>query len=176
MGGKPYRDLEACMDFVARELPYADVDRALCLGGSYGGGMVLWIAGQPLAKRFKAMMCHAPVMFGASTAYASDIPSQWQRLAGSGSDDVGNILAMMDRWDPSRYAQNWTTPLFLTHGGRDNRCPVQVSLAAFAQCQFRGIESKLLVFPDESHFILKPDNAYHWYREVIAWMDKFAKN
>ena len=176
MGGRPYRDIEACMDFVAKQLPYADVERAVCLGGSYGGYLALWIAGQPLARRFKALMAHAPPMFGPHTLYATDTPDLWQKLARGDSGSAENMLTELHRWDPARYADEWQTPLFLSHGAKDNRCSASVSLAAFTHCQLKGVESKLLIFPDENHFILKVENTYHWYKEVIAWMNRFARD
>lgn len=165
------------MDFIAQELPYADVDQAVCLGGSFGGYMVLWLAGQSLGKRFKALVAHAPMFFGNTIMHASDIPDLWMKVGAStgGNVDFADLNGTLDRWDPSRHVSNWETPLLLTHGARDNRCPVAISLSAFAHCQMKGVESKLLVFPDESHFILKTENALHWYKKVIAWMDKFAK-
>ena len=176
-GGQAYRDIAAGLEYVAKALPYADTDRAVCLGGSFGGQMVLWIAGQPLAKRFQCLVAHAPFVFGSTSIYSSDVSDWYQNLFVGVDEDVDqrDLNGWVDRWDPSRRAERWSTPLLLTHGGLDSRCPVSSSIAAFTYSQKKGVDSRLLVFPDESHFILKPENWYHWFAEILAWIDKYTE-
>jgi len=169
-GGRPYNDLVKCFEYVETSLPYVDTSRAVALGGSYGGYMVNWIAGQPLAKKFKAMVCHDGI-FALYNMLAGDITS--------GLDfDVGANLwddkSKWDRFDPAQYTAHWSTPMLFIHSDKDFRCPTTEGWAAYAVCQGKGIESRFLGFPDENHWVLKPENSLAWHKTVLGWINKFA--
>ena len=170
-GGRPYVDLVKCFDYIEKNMPFVDTDRAVAAGGSYGGYMINWIAGQPLAKRLKALVCHDGI-FSNYNLLSSDcltiLPS-----------DMGGALwknkAGWDKYDAAQHTQNWCTPMLIIHSDNDFRSPITEGLAAFAVCQQLGIESRFLNFPDENHWVLKRENSLHWYKTVLGWINKYAK-
>jgi dipeptidyl aminopeptidase/acylaminoacyl peptidase len=170
-GGACYHDLEECIDYVERKMPYVDTERMVALGASFGGYMVNWIAGQPLGKKFKALVCHDGI-FSNYNMLASDIVAPL-------ADDMGGPLwthkERWDKFDPAQFTQNWTTPMLIIHSDLDYRCPITEGLAAFSVCQQRDIESRFLNFPDENHFVQKPENSLKWHRTVLGWINKYAK-
>jgi dipeptidyl aminopeptidase/acylaminoacyl peptidase len=83
--------------------------------------------------------------------------------------------AIMERWNPVNFVRNWRTPMLVVHSERDFRIPYSQGLAAFNALQRRGIPSRLLVFPDENHWVLKPRNSIQWYREVHGWLDQWLR-
>ena len=168
-GDIPYHDLELCMDHVADNLEYVDMSRATALGGSFGGFMAFWIAGHPLAKRFRALVSHAGIFNGPSLA-GTDVPDAW-RLLYAGLDRNQDLIGSLEEFDPARYSYKWQTPMLISVGEKDRRIPPSNALGAFSALQFRGIESKLLIFPDEGHMILKPANSLRWYEMVIDWIN-----
>jgi dipeptidyl aminopeptidase/acylaminoacyl peptidase len=82
---------------------------------------------------------------------------------------------MYERWNPAAFVKNFKTPTLVIHGELDYRVPVEQGLAMYTALQRRGVPSRLLVFPDENHWVLKPVNSMRWYREVIGWLDRWAK-
>ena len=167
--GRPFRDLERLMDHLAVMCPHADLSRAVALGASYGGIMINWIAGQPLAKKFKALVNHDGFLH-LTSLYGCDIMDQEYDFGGPLWDNRGNY----EKYDPSRFVGNWTTPMLFINGELDYRCPVTEGLAAFTICQRRGIESQFLHFRDENHWVLKPENQLVWYNTVLEWIMKFT--
>ena len=169
-GGHAYDDIVNCFDYVEENMEYVDTDRAVALGGSYGGYMMNWIAGQPLARRLKALVCHDGI-FSMYNMLSSDITAP---LKG----DLGGYLwqnkAGWDRYDPAQHTDNWITPMLIIHSDQDYRCPITEGLAVMNVCQERGIESRFLNFPDENHFVLKRENSLRWYKTVLGWINKFA--
>ncbi|KAB5540377.1 prolyl oligopeptidase [Coniochaeta sp. 2T2.1] len=174
-GGRPYRDVVHCMEHLAR-IPYVDVDRAVVAGGSYGGYMVNWILGQPLAKKFKAAISHSPIFDLKNFFLHSDqlIPD---------SNFAGPCLPWlnpenMDRWNPSRpdLLANWKhgPPTLFVHSDGDYRCPVTEGLAAFKALRCQGVEARLLSFPDETHWVVNHENALVWHRSVFEWMERMV--
>ena len=173
LGGRPYRDIEKCFSYIEENVPFADTNRAVLMGGSFGGFLAFWVAGQPLAKKFTAMVSHAG-MFNVNTLYGSDIADSWRVAFGGYKTKPDHLKDIFDKWNPAWYAENWTTPMLITHNDLDYRCPMTMSLAAFTMLQLKGIESKFLNFPNEGHFVLKPENSLHWHRTVIDWINKFV--
>ena len=149
------------------------MDRVVLMGGSFGGFLGFWIAGQPLGKKFKAIVSHAG-MFDVYNLYGSDIADSWRALFGGYGTEAGNLKDTFDRWNPACFAENWTTPMLVTHNDLDFRCPLTMGLGAFAALQLKGVESKFLSFPDEGHFVLKPENSLHWHCVVIEWIKRFT--
>lgn len=169
-GGRPYEDIVHAVDFVAATFPYVDMSRAVALGASYGGYMINWIQGQPLGRRFRALVNHDGV-FSTLNQYSSEelfFPlhdfggSLWEHRAG------------YEQWDPARYTGNWATPTLIIHNELDYRLPVTEGLSAFNVLQSRKVPSRFLSFPDENHWVLKPENSLMWHKEVLGWINKYA--
>jgi dipeptidyl aminopeptidase/acylaminoacyl peptidase len=169
-GGKPLEDLQLGMAAVAKIDPQLDADNACALGASYGGYMVHWIAGQ-WPDRFKCLVNHAGIFDLRAMAYATEELwfDQW--------DHGGPWWNRRDaeKWNAINHVDKWKTPMLVIHGEKDYRIPYSQSLAAFTALQQRGVESKLLVFPDENHWILKPQNSVQWHQTVFQWLDKHLK-
>lgn len=169
-GDIPQRDLEACMGHIAHNMEFVDVDRATALGGSFGGFMTFWIAGQPFGRKFKAMVSHAGI-FNAPSLAGTDVPDAWRLLFG-GTDRERDLIEVLQQWDPAQHSHNWETPMLISVGEKDRRIAPLNGIGAFSALQFRGVESRLLVFPDEGHIISKPANLLKWYETVISWINQ----
>lgn len=172
-GGKAYTDI---MNGVAHviKLGYVDKDRLGAAGGSYGGYMVDWIEGHNDDPRFqfKALVSHAGVynlvsMYGATEELWF---TDWE-FKGTPWDNP----EMYARWSPNMFVKNFKTPLLVIGGELDYRVPVGEGLQLFTALQRRGVESKLLYFPDEGHWVLKPQNSVLWYNTVHDWFAKYLK-
>ncbi|KKA26390.1 hypothetical protein TD95_001376 [Thielaviopsis punctulata] len=166
-GGSPYRDLELCIEHIAATMPYVDMDRAVALGASYGGYMINWIAGQALAKRFRALVCHDGI-FSTHTKWATEELFFPYHDFGGAPWDEGTTYA---KWDPAQFHHNWSTPMLVIHNELDYRLPISEGLAMFNVLQARKIPSKFVMFPDENHWVLKPENSLVWHREVIGFIN-----
>ncbi|KAJ2904718.1 dipeptidyl peptidase variant [Zalerion maritima] len=169
-GGRPYQDLVNCFEHIERELEYVDTERAVALGASYGGYMINWIQGHPLGRKFKALVCHDGV-FSTLNQYSSEelyFPIH----------DFGGTLwdnrEVYERWDPARFSGNWATPQLIIHNELDYRLPISEGLAAFNVLQSRGVPSKFVTFPDENHWVLKPENSMVWHTEVLNWINNYS--
>ena len=169
-GGRPYGDLVKCFEYVKKEMLFVDTDRAVALGGSYGGYMMNWIAGQPLAKEFRTLVAHDGI-FSMYNLMSSDVVAPLRYDMGG---QLWDNKAGWDKHDPAQYTQNWSTPMLFIHSDNDYRCPITEGLAAMNVCQARGIESRFLNFPDENHFVLKHENSLRWYKTVLGWINKHA--
>ena len=169
-GGRPYQDIVNCFEYVERHMPYVDTTRAAALGASYGGYMMNWIAGQPLAKRLKTLVCHDGI-FSTVDMMGSDLPSILKQ--DMGSELWGDIEAWR-KYDPAAFTHEWTTPMLVIHSDNDFRCPITQGLSTFHVCKGRGLESRFLNFPDENHFVLGRENSLKWHRTVIGWINKYC--
>lgn len=170
-GGRPYRDLELCFEHVAEKLgAYVDVSRAVAAGASYGGYMINWVQGHPLGRKLKALVCHDGV-FSTLNQYASE--ELFFPIHDFGGE-LWNNREGYERWDPAKYVDQWATPQLIIHSELDYRLPVTEGLAAFNVLQSRGVPSKLLVFPDENHWVLKPENSLVWHNEVLGWLNEYS--
>ncbi|KAK4156890.1 Alpha/Beta hydrolase protein [Chaetomidium leptoderma] len=169
-GGRPYNDLVACFEWVVENMPEVDGERAVALGASYGGFMINWIQGHPLGRKFKALVCHDGVF---STL------NQWctEELFFPIHDFEGALFenrAAYEKWDPARFVNEWATPQLIIHSELDYRLPITEGLAAFNVLQAKKVPSKLLMFPDENHWVLKHENSLVWHREVLGWINKYS--
>ncbi|RAK98726.1 alpha/beta hydrolase family protein [Aspergillus ibericus CBS 121593] len=184
-GGHPYKDVERCFDWVEQNLAEkCDIDRAVAAGASFGGYMALYVAGQPLAKRLKALVCHDGVFDVVSELLADDLAekqeltrsfgSPYFTSAADASRDPVAAKEVWRKWNPAEYLTNWATPLLVIHSDRDFRCPSTAGWAAYAVCRLKGIETRMLNFPDENHFVLGKENSLVWWRSVIAWCNRFV--
>ncbi|KAI0135545.1 dipeptidyl peptidase [Daldinia grandis] len=169
-GGRPYNDLVNCFEHISDNIPYVDTDNAVALGASYGGYMINWIQGHPLGRKFKALVCHDGIF---STM------SNWstEELFFPSHDFGGTLWENRDgyaRWDPAASAANWATPQLVIHSELDYRLPISEGLAAFNTLQTRNVPSRILIFPDENHWVLKPENSLVWHKEVLGWINKWT--
>ncbi|MEW6995492.1 prolyl oligopeptidase family serine peptidase [Colwelliaceae bacterium MEBiC 14330] len=179
-GGKPLEDLQKGLAFIVKDQPWLDGDNACALGASYGGYMMNWIAGN-WPTRFKCLINHAGLYdmpsFYQSTEelwfpeYEMGGPS-WGKETGKDKEQVSIDYA---KFNPSAYVNNWQTPMLVIQGELDFRVPYAQSLGAFTTLQRKGIDSRLVMFPDEDHHIRKPDNLVVWYDEVFKWLAKYTK-
>ncbi|KAI9719241.1 MAG: hypothetical protein M1812_003571 [Candelaria pacifica] len=169
-GGRPYGDIVKGFEYIRANLPYVDTSRAVALGASYGGFMMNYIQGQPFGRKFKALVTHDGV-FSIPNQIATD------ELYFPEHDFEGTLWGNREgweRWSPSQYVENWATPQLIIHSELDYRLPISEGLAAFNVLQQKGIDSKFLSFPDENHFVLKPENSLHWHTVVINWTNKYV--
>lgn len=172
-GGKAYTDI---MNGVAEVIkkPYIDKTRIGAAGASYGGYMVDWILGRNNDPRFKfkALVSHAGVYNLESMAGATEELwfVNWEFKGMPWQNKVN-----YEKWSPHKFAANFKTPTLVTAGELDYRVPVDQSLQLFTALQLNGTDSKLIVFPDEGHWILKPQNSEFWYKNVLDWLGKYLK-
>lgn len=178
-GGKPLIDLQKGLEFIVKDQPWLDRNNACALGASYGGYMMNWIAGN-WPTGFKCLINHAGLYdmpsFYQSTEelwfpeYDMGGPS-WGKEAGN---NKGKISIDYAKFNPAAYVNNWQTPMLVIQGELDYRVPYAQSLGAFTTLQRKGIDSRLVMFPDEDHHIRKPDNLVVWYDEVFKWLEKYT--
>jgi dipeptidyl aminopeptidase/acylaminoacyl peptidase len=167
-GGKVYEDIMAVVDHVSK-LPYADPDRMAAAGGSYGGYMVNWIAGH--TDRFKALVSHAGVYDLRSMG------GETEELWFSTWENKGfpwQSPDLHEKWSPSAHAGQFKTPTLVIHGELDFRVPYGQGLQLFTAMQAQKVPSKLLIYPDEGHWILKPQNSLLWYRTFLDWVTEWT--
>lgn len=170
-GGLPYEDLVKGFEHIERNLSdFVDTDRAVALGASYGGYMINWINGHDLGRKFKALVCHDGVFSMTGQLTTEELYFPLHEFSGP----LWDRQAIYDKWDPSRFAKNWSTPQLVIHSALDFRLPIAEGLAAFNTLQMRGVESLFLTFPDENHWVLKPENSLFWHEVVISWINKFV--
>ncbi len=169
-GGWPLEDLQKGLAAAGKIDAQVDTANACALGGSYGGYMMNWISGN-WPDGFKCLVNHAGIFDLRAMAYETEELwfDQW--------DNGGSWTTRTDgeKWNPVNYVANWKTPTLVIHGEKDYRIPYSQSLAAFTALQQQGVESKLLVFPDENHWVLKPQNSIQWHRTVFDWLGKHLK-
>jgi dipeptidyl aminopeptidase/acylaminoacyl peptidase len=168
-GGKPYDDIMAVADYVAAQ-PYADADRFAAAGGSYGGYMVDWMMGH--TQRFKAYVSHAGVFDLRSMAGETEelwFP-MWE-FHGMPWDNPDTYA----RWSPSYFVKEFHTPTLVMHGELDYRVPVGQGMQLFTGLQMQKIPSKLILFPDEGHWVGKPRNSELWYASFIDWIKEWTR-
>ncbi len=169
-GDRPLEDLQKGWAYALDKYDYLDGDRACALGGSYGGYMVLWIASQ-WQQPWKCLVNHAGLFDMRGFAYASDIPAFAESQSGglTWADP-----AAIEKFNPANHVKDWKTPMLVIHGARDYRVPPDQGISAYTANQRVGVPSQYLHFPDENHWVLKPQNSVQWYATVEAWMKKWT--
>jgi len=170
-GGWPLEDLQKGMEAVGKIDQQLDTANACALGGSYGGYMMNWISGN-WPDRFKCLVNHAGIFDLRAMAYETE--ELWFDQWDNGGPWTTRTEA--EKWNPVNHVTKWKTPTLVIHGEKDYRIPYAQSLAAFTALQQQGVESKLLVFPDENHWILKPKNSIQWHQTVFEWVGKYLKS
>jgi dipeptidyl aminopeptidase/acylaminoacyl peptidase len=174
-GGKPFTDLMEGLDFAEQHYPFIDKTRECALGASYGGYMANWILGH--TNRFKCIVSHDG-MFNAESAFGSteeDWFNIWE-FKGHPWDYYGkpDDQNPFRKWSPSYYAKNFKTPTLVIHGQLDYRLDLSEGLQLFDTLQLESVPSKMLYFPDEGHWVLKPQNSELWYKTVNDWVDEWT--
>ncbi len=169
-GGKPLEDLKLGMAALPGIDAQVDPANACALGGSYGGYMMNWIAGN-WPDGFKCLVVHAGVFDLRAMAFETE--ELWFDEWDHGGPWWKRTNA--EKWNPVNHVAKWKAPMLIIHGEKDFRIPYSQSLAAFTAAQRQGIESRLLIYPDENHWILKAKNSVQWHRTVFDWVGKFLK-
>ncbi|MGJ7031793.1 S9 family peptidase [Niabella hirudinis] len=168
-GGKVIQDYLDAIDAISKE-PFVDKDRRAAVGASFGGYSVFALAGCH-QKRFKTFIAHDGVFdFTAMTGTTDELWfEQWEK--GGYYWEKDNKAAQRSyAASPLNFVASWDTPILIVQGGKDYRVPIEQGQGAFQAAQLRGIKSKFLFFPDENHWVLKPQNATVWQREFFSWL------
>ncbi len=168
-GGAPYEDLMKATDYLA-SLPYVDKSRMGAAGASAGGYYIDWIAGH--TDRFKALVSHDGVydnrsMYGETEELWFD---EWENKGVPWEKPE-----LSEKWSPSNFAKNFKSPMLVVEGALDFRVPDGQAFQLFSALQRQGVPSRLLYFPDEGHWVLKPQNSQLWYKTVLGWLDHYVK-
>ena len=169
-GGAPYEDLMKGLDAALAKYPWMDGSRCAALGASFGGYMINWIAGQ--TDRFKCLVAHDGNI-DERLAYL-DTEELWFPEWEHGGTPWENPEGYA-KHNPIDFVKNWKTPMLVVHGGKDFRVVETQGMSTFTACQRKGIPSKFLYFPDENHWVLKPQNSILWHDTVIGWLDQWTK-
>ncbi len=172
-GGKVYEDLMKGLDYALAKYPFMDGSRMAAAGGSYGGYMVDWMAGH--TGRFKALISHAGPYNKASMYGATEeLWFEEHDMAGTPWTNPESYR----KWSPATYAADFAkykTPTLVIGGEMDFRVPYTQDLEFFTALQREGVPSKLVIFPDEGHWILKPQNSQLWYKLFFDWLATYLK-
>jgi dipeptidyl aminopeptidase/acylaminoacyl peptidase len=173
-GGKAYVDIMNGVADVLRRNSFIDRNRVGAAGASYGGYMVNWILGHNNDPRFrfKVLVSHDGV-YNLESMYGSTEELWFPEWEFKGTPWTNP--AMYSRWSPDRFVQNFNTPILIIHSELDYRVPMGEGMQLFTAVQRKGIDSKLLTFPDEGHWVLKPQNSQFWYHTVLDWLDKYLQ-
>jgi dipeptidyl aminopeptidase/acylaminoacyl peptidase len=167
-GGAPFQDLMLGLDYAEKTFPFIDKDRECALGASYGGFMANWILGH--TDRFKCIVSHDG-MFNTVSGYGETEElwfNEWEFKGTPWSNPE-----MYKRWSPAESAAKFNTPTLVVHGQLDYRLDVAEGFQLFTTLQRRGVPSRMLYFPDEGHWVTKPQNSQLWYKTVGDWVDWF---
>ncbi|HYC97279.1 S9 family peptidase [Brevundimonas sp.] len=170
-GDRPLEDLQKGWAHVQQAYPFLDGDRACALGASYGGYMINWIAGN-WPGEFKCLVNHDGVFDTFGMGYSTE--ELWFTEWEYGGTPWDNPRGYQE-FNPANHVQNWRDPMLVIQGDLDFRIPTAQALSTFTALQRRGIESRLVVFPNENHWVLKPANSLQWHTEVFGWLDKHLK-
>ena len=169
-GGAPYEDLMKGLDYAEKTYPFIDEDRECALGASYGGYAINWILGH--TNRFKCLVSHDG-MFNSTSAWGTTEELWFNEWEYKGTPYTNR--ALYDKWSPHMYAANFKTPTLVVHGQLDYRLDVSEGFQLFTTLQRQNIASKMLYFPDEGHWVLKPQNSQLWYKTVNEWVDQWTR-
>ena len=168
------KDYLAAIDAVAKE-PFVDKDRLGAVGASYGGFSVYWLAGHH-EKRFKAFIAHDG-MFNLEQQYL-ETEEMWfvnWDLGGAYWEKDNAVAQRSYANSPHLFVDKWDTPILVIHGEKDYRILASQGMAAFNAAKLRGVPAKLLIYPDENHWVLKPQNGVLWQRTFVGWLDQWLK-
>ncbi|TBU27033.1 Alpha/Beta hydrolase protein [Dichomitus squalens] len=173
-GGKPFVDLQKGWKYVLDNYPEVDPDRAVAAGASYGGYAINWIQGHPeFGFNFKALVCHDGAFGAQYHGYSTDelffFNYEW-----GGRPWEPRAQEVIKKFDPINFVDKWETPMLVIHGSKDYRLPETDGIGAFHALQQRGVPSRLVIFPDENHWVLNHQNSLKWHYEVFRWLGKYS--
>jgi dipeptidyl aminopeptidase/acylaminoacyl peptidase len=166
-GEMPFEDIMKGTDFLLKKLPNLDSNRMAAAGASYGGYMAAWVLGH--TDRFKCIIDHAGVN-SSYAQYATDVPHGFPEVMGG---KPWENLEGMQRENPMFYAKNFKTPTLVLHGEMDYRVPYGNGLELYGVLQSMNVPSRLVVFPNENHWVLSPQNAIYWHWEMQNWLSRY---
>jgi dipeptidyl aminopeptidase/acylaminoacyl peptidase len=169
-GGAPYEDLMTGLDAALKKYTWLDGTRTAALGASYGGYMINWIHGQ--TNRFKALVCHDGNLDERMAYYDTEelwFP-EWEHGGAPWDKDAGYT-----KHNPIDHVKNWKTPTLVIHGGLDFRVVDTQGMSTFTALQRKGVPSRFVHFPDENHWVVKPQNSKLWHDEVLGWLDRWVR-
>lgn len=171
-GSRPLEDLQKGLAYALKKYPFIDGNNACALGASYGGYMINWIEGN-WQDQFKCLVNHDGVFDNRMMYYATEELwfVEWEN-GGSYFEQQQNH----EKYNPVNYVDKWKTPMLVIQGGKDFRIPETQSLATFTALQKKGIASKLLYYPQENHWVLKPANSIQWHHQVNDWLHEYLDN
>jgi dipeptidyl aminopeptidase/acylaminoacyl peptidase len=169
-GGKPLEDLQKGLAAAVDKFPWLDAGRMCALGASYGGYMMNWIAGN-WAEPFKCLVNHAGILDSRFMAYSTE--ELWFDEWEHGGPQY-EVPQNYEKHNPVDHIAQWSKPMMVIHGQLDYRIPYSQGIATFTALQRRGIPSRLLIFPNENHWVLKPANSIQWHREVEQWLGQWT--
>jgi dipeptidyl aminopeptidase/acylaminoacyl peptidase len=170
-GGKPYTDIMTGLGYLHGQYPFIDATRTAAAGGSYGGYMVDWIEGRP-EKIFNCLVAHSGV-FDLRSMYGATEELWFPEWEYEGTPWTSP--EQYTKWSPSSFVQNFKTPCLVIHGAKDFRVPLEQGLQMYTSLQRMNVPSKFLYFPEEDHFILKPQDSELWYKTVWEWFAEYLK-
>ena len=173
-GGQCMKDYFTAIDEMAKE-PYVDKDRLGCVGASFGGFSVYWLAGHH-DKRFKAFIAHDGI-FNMEMQYL-ETEEKWFAnwdMGGAYWEKQNPVAQRTFANSPHLFVEKWDTPILCIHGEKDYRILANQAMAAFDAAVMRGVPAELLIYPDENHWVLKPQNGVLWQRTFFEWLDKWVK-
>lgn len=181
-GSYPFEDNILGLKHVLKSNPSIDSEKVCALGASYGGYMINWLNGNAPEGTFKCLVNHDGLFDLTSMYYATE-ELYFPEFSVDNKDSDSkhayppyhskHTQKVYDKWSPSRYVSNWKTPTLVIHGGRDYRVPITEGIMTFTALQRKGIKSRLVVFEEENHWILKSKNGLKWHNEVLGWLAEF---
>lgn len=173
-GGKPFIDLRNGWKYILGRYPQVDPERAVAAGASWGGYAINWIQGNPeYGFNFKALFCHDGVFDTTYNGYATDelffFNHEW-----GGRPWEPKSFELSRKYSPAYTVSKWSTPQLIVHGSKDYRLPETDGIAVFHALQQLGVPSRLVIFPDENHWVLNAGNSLKWHYEVFRWFDEYV--
>jgi dipeptidyl aminopeptidase/acylaminoacyl peptidase len=170
-GDRPFEDLQKGYAAALQKFPWLDGTRACSLGASYGGYMQNWIEGN-WPDAFRCIVNHDGIFDTRSMYYSTEELwfTEWEN-----GGPYYEHPQIHERFNPANHVAQWRTPMLIVHGEKDFRVPYAQGIATFTALQRRGIESRLVVFPDENVWVLKPNNSIFWYTTVLDWLDAHTR-
>ncbi len=169
-GDKPFTDIMKATDYLLANYPFIDSTRMGAAGGSYGGYLVNWIAGH--TNRFKALVSHAGV-YNLMGQFASDVT--YERVKNYNGAPWEGRYEEINRYSPAFYSNLFQTPMLIIHGEKDYRVVVTQGLEIYGVLKGKGVDARLVYFPNENHWILQPQNSIYWYKEVHGWFARYFR-
>ena len=169
-GDRPLEDLQKGWAAALAKYPFLDGGRACALGASYGGFMVNWIAGNWNAP-FKCFVSHDGEVDTRSMGFTTEELwfDEWER-----GGTPWEVPENYERFNPFNHVKDWVKPMLIVHSAKDYRISIDQGIGAFTILQRRGVPSRFLTFPDENHWVLKPQNSVQWHDEVLGWIKRWT--